>query len=109
MPLIMLEHFMFLQKQLEVMVLLHNIIVNFVYTAIIFDRCRGAPLGTVRPRTVTRTKACDPSAAASALPLGRPPPARNTSRLRGGHHSPHAPGPSRRDGARLDVHLCCTV
>ena len=39
MPLIMLEHFMFLQKQLEVMVLLHNIIVNFVYTAIIFDRC----------------------------------------------------------------------
>ena len=59
----------------------------------------GAPLGTVRPRTVTRTKACDPSAAASALPLGRPPPARNTSRLRGGHRSPHAPGPSRRDGA----------
>ena len=36
---------------------------------------RGAPLGTVRPRIVTRTKACDPSAAASALPLGRPPPA----------------------------------
>ena len=36
---------------------------------------RGAPLGTVRPRTVTRTKACDPLAAASALPLGRPPPA----------------------------------
>ena len=35
---------------------------------------RGAPLGTVRPRTVTRTKACDPSAAASALPLGRLPP-----------------------------------
>ena len=27
------------------------------------------------------------------------PPARNTSRLRGGHRSPHAPGPSRRDGA----------
>ena len=25
--------------------------------------------------TVTRTKACDPSATASALPLGRPPPA----------------------------------
>ena len=36
---------------------------------------RGAPLGTVRPCTVTRTKACDPSATASALPLGRPPPA----------------------------------
>ena len=36
---------------------------------------RGAPLGTVRPRTVTRTKACDPSATASALPLGWPPPA----------------------------------
>ena len=39
MPLIMLMHFMFLQKQLEVMDLLHNIIVNFVYTAIIFDKC----------------------------------------------------------------------
>ena len=36
---------------------------------------RGAPLGTVRPRTVTHTKACDPSATASALPLGWPPPA----------------------------------
>ena len=34
---------------------------------------RGAPLGTVRLRTATRTKACDPSATASALPLGRPP------------------------------------
>ena len=44
-------------------------------------------------------KACDPSATASALPLGRPPPRKDTSRLRGGHRSPHAPGPSRRDGA----------
>ena len=35
---------------------------------------RGMPLGTVRLRTATRTKACDPSATASALPLGRPPP-----------------------------------
>ena len=60
---------------------------------------RGAPLGTVRLRTATRTKACDPSATASALPLGRPPPRKDTSRLRGGHRSPHAPGPSRRDGA----------
>ena len=60
---------------------------------------RGAPLGTVRLRTATRTKACDPSATASALPLGRPPPWKDTSRLRGGHRSPHAPGPSRRDGA----------
>ena len=33
----------------------------------------GAPLGTVRLRTATLTKACDPSATASALPLGRPP------------------------------------
>ena len=34
---------------------------------------RGAPLGTVRPRTVTRTKACDPSAAARGFPWdGRP-------------------------------------
>ena len=57
------------------------------------------PLGTVRLRTATRTKACDPSATASALPLGRPPPRKDTSRLRGGHRSPHAPGPSRRDGA----------
>ena len=60
---------------------------------------RGAPLGTVRLRTVTRTKACDPSATASALPLGRPPPRKDTSRLRSGHFLPHAPGPSRRDGA----------
>ena len=60
---------------------------------------RGAPLGTVRLRTATRTKACDPSATASALPLGRPPPRKDTSMLRGGHCSPHAPGPSRRDGA----------
>ena len=60
---------------------------------------RGAPLGTVRLRTATRTKACDPSATASALPLGRPPPRKDTSRLRGGHRSPHAPGPSRRDSA----------
>ena len=60
---------------------------------------RGPPLGTVRLRTATRTKACDPSATASALPLGRPPPRKDTSRLRGGHRSPHAPGPSRRDGA----------
>ena len=60
---------------------------------------RGAPLGTVRLRTATRTKACDPSATASALPLGRPPPRKDTSRLRGGHRLPHAPGPSRRDGA----------
>ena len=60
---------------------------------------RGAPLGTVRLRTATRTKACDPSATASALPLGRPPPLKDTSRLHGGHRSPHAPGPSRRDGA----------
>ena len=60
---------------------------------------RGAPLGTVRLRTATRTKACDPSATASALPLGRPPPRKDTSRLRGGHRSPHAPGPSRCDGA----------
>ena len=57
-------------------------------------RRRGAPLGTVRLRTATRTKACDPSATASALPLGRPPPRKDTSRLRGGHRSPHAPGPS---------------
>ena len=34
---------------------------------------RGAPLGTVRLRTATWTKACDPSATASALPLGRLP------------------------------------
>ena len=60
---------------------------------------RGAPLGTVRLHTATRTKVCDPSATASALPLGRPPPRKDTSRLRGGHLSPHAPGPSRRDGA----------
>ena len=60
---------------------------------------RGAPLGTVRLRTATRTKACDPSATASALPLRRPPPWKDTSRLCGGHRSPHAPGPSRRDGA----------
>ena len=62
---------------------------------------RGAPLGTVRLRTATRTKACDPSATASALPLGRPPPRKDTrkDRLRGGHRSPHAPGPSRPDGA----------
>ena len=60
---------------------------------------RGAPLGTVRLRTATRTKACDPSATASALPLGRPPPQKGTSRLRCGHRSPHAPGPSRRDSA----------
>ena len=46
-----------------------------------------------------RTKACNPSATASALPLGRPSPRKDTSRLRGGHRSPHAPGPSRRDGA----------
>ena len=58
---------------------------------------RGAPLGTVRLRTATRTKACDLSATASALPLGRPPPRKDTSRLRGGHRLPHAPGPSRRD------------
>ena len=60
---------------------------------------RGMPLGTVRLRTATRTKACDPSATASALPLGWPPPRKDTSMLRGGHRSPHAPGPSRRDGA----------
>ena len=60
---------------------------------------RGAPLGTVRLRTATRTKACDLSATASALPPRRPPPRKDTSRLRGGHRSPHAPGPSRRDGA----------
>ena len=60
---------------------------------------RGAPLGTVRLRTATRTKACDPSATASAPPPGRPPLRKDTSRLRGFHRSPHAPGPSRRDGA----------
>ena len=60
----------------------------------------GAPLGTVRLRTATQTKAWDPSATASALPLGRPPPRKDTSRLRGGHRSPHAPGPSRCDGAQ---------
>ena len=52
------------------------------------------PLGTVRLRTATRTKACDLSATASALPLGRPPLRKDTSRLRGGHRSPHVPGPS---------------
>ena len=64
---------------------------------------RGAPLGTVRLRTATRMKACDPSATASALPLGRPPPRKDTSRLRGGHRSPHD-GPvstRRRTGARI--------
>ena len=60
---------------------------------------RGVPLGTVRLRTATWTKACDPSATACALPLGRPPPWKDTSRLRGGHLSPHASGPSRRVGA----------
>ena len=60
---------------------------------------RGAPLGTVRLGTATRTKACDPSATASTLPLGQPTPQKDTSRLRGGHRSPHAPGPPRRDGA----------
>ena len=70
---------------------------------------RGAPLGTVRLRTATRTKACDPSATASALPLGRPPPRKDTSRLRGGHHSPHAPGPSRRDGAPAPGYGCPTA
>ena len=59
----------------------------------------GAPLGTVRLHTATRTKACDPSATASALPLGRPPPRKDTSRLRSGHRLPHAPGPCRHDGA----------
>ena len=59
----------------------------------------GAPLGTVRLRTATRTKACNPSATVSALPLGRQQPQKGTSRLRCGHRSPHAPGPSRRDSA----------
>ena len=51
---------------------------------------RGVPLGTVRLRTATRTKACDPSATASVLPLGRPLLRKDTSRLRGGHRSPRA-------------------
>ena len=59
----------------------------------------GGPFGTVRLRTATRMKACDPSATASALLLGQPPPRKDTSRLRGGHRSPHAPGLSQCDGA----------
>ena len=70
---------------------------------------RGAPLGTVRLCTATRTKACDPSATASVLPLGRPHPRKDTSRLRGGHRSPHAPGPSRRDGAPAPGYGCPTA
>ena len=65
---------------------------------------RGAPLSTVRLRTATRTKACDPSATASALPLGQPTPQKDTSRLRGGHRSPHIPWPvstRRHTGARI--------
>ena len=46
---------------------------------------------------------------ASALPLGRPPPRKDTSRLRGGHRSPHAPGPSRRDGAPAPGYGCPTA
>ena len=38
----------------------------------------GSPLGTVRLRTATLTKACDPSATASLLPLGRLPPRKKT-------------------------------
>ena len=34
-----------------------------------------------------------------ASPGTAAPPRKDTSRLRGGHRSPHAPGPSRRDGA----------
>ena len=40
----------------------------------------GAPLSTVRLRTATRTKACDPSATSSAIPLGRPPLHKKISR-----------------------------
>ena len=39
---------------------------------------------------MTRTKACDPSATASALPMGWPPPRKDTSRLHGGHRTPRA-------------------
>ena len=45
--------------------------------------CLSPHLGTVRLRTATRTKAYDPSATDSVLPLGWPPPRKDTSRLRG--------------------------
>ena len=64
---------------------------------------RGVPLGTVRLRTATRTKACDPSATASALPLGQPPPRKDTSRLCGGHRSPHVATARLTPRARLDA------
>ena len=69
---------------------------------------RGAPLGTVRPRTVTRTKACDPSAAASALPLGRPPPREKHLPVTRRPTLASRPGPvstRRRTGARIRTPL----
>ena len=40
----------------------------------------GHPLITVKLRTATQTKACEPSATASAVPLGRPPMQKKISR-----------------------------
>ena len=73
---------------------------------------RGAPLGTVRPRTVTWTKACDPSATASALPLRWHPLRKHlqvTRRLDAtapGYGRPWrgtGPAPPARAGQRADV------
>ena len=60
---------------------------------------RGAPLGTVRPRTVTWTKACDPSATASALPLRWHPPRKHLQVTR------RLDATRRRTGARIRTPL----
>ena len=65
---------------------------------------RSTPLGTVRLRTATRTKACDPSATASVLPLGRPPPTERHLQVMRRPPLASRPGPvstRRRTGARI--------
>ena len=58
----------------------------------------GAPLGTVRLTYCDSDEGVRPVGHSQRASLGRPPPRKDTSRLRGGHRSPHAPGPSRHDG-----------